>query len=94
MLKQKMPLSPLTHEIARVFMSSVRNRGRHQIYIYCYVTISHLQTSKMLESQDTELKMKTVTKLLKSLQQKMDIIREEIGNFSRNIIIILLKVNN
>lgn len=48
----------------------------------------------MLESQDKELKMKTMTKLLKSPQQKMDIIGEEIGNFSRNIITIILKINS
>lgn len=84
-----MPLSPLTHEIIRVFMNSVRNRSKHQIYIYCYITISHLQTSKMLESQGKELKMKTMTKLLKNLQQNMDIMGEEIGNFSRNIITII-----
>lgn len=45
-----------------------------------------------MESEDKELKMKTMIKMLKNLQQNMGM-GEEIGNFSRNMITIIFKIN-
>lgn len=47
----------------------------------------------MLDSQGKKLKMKTMTKMSKRLQQKMDITSGEIGSFSRDRITMTLKIN-
>lgn len=76
-------------------MSSVSGMGggKCQICISYHISVAHMQKNKMLDSQGKELKMKTMTKTSKRLQQKMDRMSGEIGGCSRDIITMTLKIN-